>query len=230
MPLIAPKASGDVTAREHSSGRLGDRRQGDATYLRAQWGQRPKGRRPHSIHPLSLATPQTSTTPVLGAQRQKGHPPQPQLPNADSVTPAALALQPWPRQHRALHPTLTSIPPRRPRPQKAPFHHPVFVVTNHAREPWARRGGTTFTFVTDGVESALAQARAAAGDKDVRISGGAGLVRQYLAAGSIDEFTIHLAPVLLGEGTRLFDDLPGAANLKLTTADRVTHLEYRVAK
>jgi dihydrofolate reductase len=104
------------------------------------------------------------------------------------------------------------------------------VVTNHAREPWVRKGGTTFFFVTDGIESALAQAKDAAGDKDVRISGGANLVQQYLSAGLVDEFDIDLAPVLLGAGTRLFDGVAGAEAIRLETAERVAHLKFRVTK
>ncbi|MFI7616738.1 dihydrofolate reductase family protein [Nonomuraea terrae] len=113
-------------------------------------------------------------------------------------------------------------------PEEAPFHHPVFVVTSRAREPWVRKGGTTFTFVTDGVESALAQAKAAAGGKDVRVSGGANLVRQCLAAGAVDEGVIHLAPVLLGAGIRLFDGLPDTAGVGLDGA--VAHLDYRITR
>ena len=86
-----------------------------------------------------------------------------------------------------------------------PFRQPVFVVTHRAREPLVKKGGTTFHFVTDGIESALGQARAAAGDKDVQISGGADLVQQYLIAGLLDEVEVHLAPVFLGGGVRLFD-------------------------
>ncbi|GAA4572704.1 dihydrofolate reductase family protein [Planotetraspora kaengkrachanensis] len=115
-------------------------------------------------------------------------------------------------------------------PEEAPFGTPVFVVTNHAREPWVRKGGTTFFFVTDGIESALAQAKEAAGDKDVRISGGADVVRQYLSAGLVDELDIELAPVLLGSGNRLFDGLAGAGDIRLRTEGRVAHLRYRVAK
>ena len=115
-------------------------------------------------------------------------------------------------------------------PEEAPFGCPVFVLTNHPREPWVRKGGTTFYFVTDGIESALAQARDAAGDKDIRISGGANVVQQYLAAGLVDELEIQLAPVLLGAGTRLFENLPSAAALRLEGGAPVTHLEYRIAR
>ena len=85
-----------------------------------------------------------------------------------------------------------------------PFHVPVFVLTHHAREPLALKGGTTFTFVTDGIESALDRARAAAGDRDVLIAGGADAAQQFLRAGLIDEMQIHVAPLLLGDGVSLF--------------------------
>ena len=87
-----------------------------------------------------------------------------------------------------------------------PFHHPVFVLTHHEREPLPRNGGTTFHFVTDGIESALERAREAAGDKDVAIGGGAKVAPQYLRAGLVDEVNLHITPVLLGAGERLFDD------------------------
>src|SRR5204863_1954741 len=87
-----------------------------------------------------------------------------------------------------------------------PFHHPVFVLTHHAREP-LELTGTTFTFVTHGIESALAQAREAAGEKDVTIGGGAEAAQQYLRAGQVDEVHLHVAPVLLGGGRRLFEGI-----------------------
>src|SRR5260221_7276130 len=90
-------------------------------------------------------------------------------------------------------------------PAEAPFHTPVFVVTHTKRDPWERPGGTTFHFVNDGIESALDQAREAAGDRDVRIAGGAETIQEYLDSGLIDEFSITLAPVLFGTGIRLFD-------------------------
>ena len=90
-------------------------------------------------------------------------------------------------------------------PEEAPFHTPVFVVTHTKRDPWERPGGTTFHFVNDGIESALDQAREAAGDRDVRIAGGAETIQEYLDSGLIDEFSITLAPVLFGTGIRLFD-------------------------
>ncbi len=86
-----------------------------------------------------------------------------------------------------------------------PFHHPVFVLTHHARQPLEREGGTTFTFVTDGIEAALEQARQAAGGKDVSLAGGASAARQYLAAGLVDEMEINLVPTLLGSGERLLE-------------------------
>jgi dihydrofolate reductase len=86
-----------------------------------------------------------------------------------------------------------------------PFHHPVFVVTHHARPPLALEGGTTFTFVTAGIEEALAQARRAAQGRDVAVAGGASIAQAYLKAGLVDEMEISLAPILLGSGERLFD-------------------------
>ena len=88
-----------------------------------------------------------------------------------------------------------------------PFHHPVFVLTHHEREPLEMEGGTTFHFVTDGIESALEQAREAAGGKDVSLGGGAEACQQYLAAGLVDEMTLNVAPVLLGGGERLFENV-----------------------
>jgi dihydrofolate reductase len=88
-----------------------------------------------------------------------------------------------------------------------PYHVPVFVLTHHARRPLEMKGGTTFHFITDGIESALAKARAAAGDKDVRIGGGVSTIRQYLQAGRIDEMHLAQSPVLLGEGEPLFAGL-----------------------
>ncbi len=117
-------------------------------------------------------------------------------------------------------------------PDPPPFQAPVFVLTNHAREPWIRQGGTTFTFVTGGPESALEQAKAAAGDKDVQIAGGANTVRQFLEAGLLDELQIHLAPVLLGDGVRLLESIdPERVELEPTRvidSPSVTHIRYRV--
>lgn len=119
-------------------------------------------------------------------------------------------------------------------PEDAPFHTPVFVVTHTRRDPWVRPGGTVFHFVNDGIESALAQAREAAGDRDVRIAGGAETIQQYLDACLIDELTIALAPVLFGKGIRLFDRID-ADRLALTQvgsagSSRVTHLTYAVKR
>jgi dihydrofolate reductase len=112
-----------------------------------------------------------------------------------------------------------------------PFHMPVFVLTHHEREPLVK-GETTFTFVTDGIESALAQAEAAAGAEDVSIGGGAGVAQQYLAAGLIDQLQLNVVPILLGGGARLFDGGAGAGrNLEPVLAVEtpgVTHLRYRV--
>jgi dihydrofolate reductase len=111
-----------------------------------------------------------------------------------------------------------------------PYHAPVFVLTHHSREPLAMEGGTTFTFVTDGIESALDQARKAAGDRDVAIAGGAATINQYLAAGLIDEIRIHIAPVTVGAGERLFDGLP-PLNLEIIAvrgASLATHISYHV--
>src|SRR5829696_9607234 len=90
-----------------------------------------------------------------------------------------------------------------------PFRHPVFVLTHHAREPVTKQGGTTFTFVTDGIEAALEQARAAAGDKDVLVGGGGSVAQQYLKAGLLDQLQLHVVPVLLGDGVRLFENHVG---------------------
>jgi dihydrofolate reductase len=115
-----------------------------------------------------------------------------------------------------------------------PFHNPVFIVTHYAREPVRKQVGTTFTFVTDGIEAALEQAREAAGGKDVSLGGGANVAQQYLAAGLIDEMQINLVPVLLGSGTRLLDNLDvaeiGIECTGVVEAPGVTHLTYRVAR
>jgi dihydrofolate reductase len=113
-----------------------------------------------------------------------------------------------------------------------PYHAPVFVLTHHPRESLTMDGGTTFHFVTDGIESALTQAREAAGAGDVAIAGGAATVRQYLAAGLIDELRLHVAPVMLGAGERLLDDV-GNFDLELLDVSSnhlVTHLNYRVPR
>jgi dihydrofolate reductase len=113
-----------------------------------------------------------------------------------------------------------------------PYHAPVFVLTHHPREPLTMQGGTTFTFVTHGIESALAQAREAAGDADIAIAGGAQTVNQYLSAGLIDELRLHVVPVVLGAGERLFDGV-GELNLErldVSGTELVTHLSYRVVR
>jgi len=111
-----------------------------------------------------------------------------------------------------------------------PFHVPVFVLTHYAREQKPMEGGTTFTFVTDGIEPALEQARATAGEKNVAIAGGASVAQQYLAAGLLDEFQIHIAPVLLGGGVRLFADRSGPEleATRVIQSPAATHLRYRV--
>jgi len=114
-----------------------------------------------------------------------------------------------------------------------PFHTPVFVLTHHEREPLEKQGGTTFTFVTDGIESALEQAKQTAGGKDVALGGGADVAQQYLAAGLIDELDLNVVPVLLGGGTRLFDNLAGTdlslEQVRAIEAPGVTHIKYRVS-
>ena len=111
-----------------------------------------------------------------------------------------------------------------------PFHHPVFVLTHHARTPLAMKGGTTFHFVTDGIESALAQARAAAGERDITLAGGAYAAQQYLRAGLVDEMEINLAPTLLGAGERLFDgtgdSLHGMQLVRTVSTPHVVHLKF----
>ncbi len=114
-----------------------------------------------------------------------------------------------------------------------PFHHPVFVLTHHAREPLELEGGNTFTFVTDGIESALDRARRAAGRQDVSLGGGAHAAQQYLAAGLVDEMLINLVPILLGDGERLFEGLgaprPELEPISTIVAPGVTHLKFRVS-
>jgi dihydrofolate reductase len=111
-----------------------------------------------------------------------------------------------------------------------PYHAPTFVLTHHPRSPVPMQGGTTFYFVSDGIESAYRQAREAAGDKDVQVAGGASTVRQVLRAGYLDELNLHLVPVVLGSGERLFQDV-GDLVLRITRvidSPTVTHLTYRV--
>ncbi len=115
-----------------------------------------------------------------------------------------------------------------------PYHVPVFVLTHHAREPLEMTGGTTFYFVTEGIESALERAREAAGDQDVALGGGADVAQQYLKAGLLDELTLNVAPILLGDGARLLDGL-GEADIglectRVVQGPAATHLTYRVVR
>ena len=113
-----------------------------------------------------------------------------------------------------------------------PFHMPVFVLTHHEREPLTL-SDTTFTFVTDGIEAALDRARAAAAGKDVFIGGGASIINQYLAAGLVDELELHIVPLMLGGGSRLFDGVGRDLRLeqvRAVEAPGVAHLKYRVVK
>jgi len=111
-----------------------------------------------------------------------------------------------------------------------PFHHPVFVITHFEREPLALEGGTTFTFVTGGIEEALERAQRAAGGRDVALGGGASAARQYLGAGLVDEMLISVVPTLLGDGERLFDgvgdDLHGLELVRTVAAPGVVHLKF----
>jgi dihydrofolate reductase len=113
-----------------------------------------------------------------------------------------------------------------------PFGVPVFILTHHAREPVQKQGGTTYTFVTEGIEAALAQARGAAGDRNVQVSGGANVAQQYLKEGLMDEVQIHVAPLLLGDGVRLFEGLdserPTLEVTRVVESPAVTHIRYRV--
>jgi dihydrofolate reductase len=113
-----------------------------------------------------------------------------------------------------------------------PYHAPVFVLTHHARDPVEMQGGTIFHFVTGGFGSALEQARAAAGDREIAIAGGASTVRQALAASALDELVLDVAPVLLGEGERLFDGVadPGLVPIEVLHSPNATHIRYRIAK
>ena len=118
-------------------------------------------------------------------------------------------------------------------PEEAPFHTPVFVLTNEVLTPWERPGGTTFYFVNDGMESALRQAREVAGNRDIRIAGGANAIQQYFNAGLVDEFTIHYAPVFFGHGIPLFANMNPDINVKMREAipsKEVTHVTYQVEK
>jgi len=111
-----------------------------------------------------------------------------------------------------------------------PFHVPVFVLTHYEREPLSMEGGTTFTFVTSGIEAALEQAKAAAGEHDVSIAGGASAIRQYLAAGLLDDLYLHIVPIVLGSGERLLENVgdPRLEPVKVVASPSVTHVKYRV--
>ena len=113
-----------------------------------------------------------------------------------------------------------------------PYHAPVFVLTHHAREPLVLQGGTAFTFVTDGIESALEQARAVAGGRNVAIAGGASTVNQVLAAGLLDELRLHIAPTVIGGGARLFEGVPPLDFRQVSArgTSLVTHVTYRVLR
>ena len=116
--------------------------------------------------------------------------------------------------------------------EEPPYHAPVYVLTHHPREPLRMEGATTFHFVTDGIESALEQARAAAGDRDVAIAGGASTVRQYLAAGLLDELNLHIAPVVLGGGERLLEDVgdPALELVEVSGTPGAAHVRCRVIR
>ncbi|MGN6171181.1 MAG: dihydrofolate reductase family protein, partial [Solirubrobacteraceae bacterium] len=113
-----------------------------------------------------------------------------------------------------------------------PYHAPVFVLTHYAHDPIEMDGGTTFHFVTDGFDAALERAKAAAGDRDIAIAGGASTVRQALAAGAIEELVLDLVPVLLGSGERLFDGVedPGLEPIEVAPSPHATHIRYRVGR
>jgi dihydrofolate reductase len=119
-------------------------------------------------------------------------------------------------------------------PEEAPFHTPVFVLTHEKRAPWPRPGGTTFHFVNDGIESALRQARAVVGSRDIRIAGGGNAIVQYLNAGLVDEISLAVAPVVFGSGVRLFEGIDRKkVRLQLAesrSAPDVTHLRYTVTR
>ena len=113
-----------------------------------------------------------------------------------------------------------------------PYHVPTFILTHHARPPIQMEGGTTFIFVTDGIESALSKAKEAAGNRNVKIMGGANTVNQYLKAGFIDELWLHIVPVTIGAGTRLFEEVPNLnlEPIEVSGTSMVTHIRYKVLK
>jgi len=117
-------------------------------------------------------------------------------------------------------------------PEEAPFHSSVYVLTHQSREPWKRKGGTTFYFVNEDIHSVLEKAKKDARNKNVRISGGADVIQQYLNAGLVDEFAIHVAPILLVKGVRLFDKIEkekfSLEIIDVVNSSTVTHLFYNV--
>ena len=117
-------------------------------------------------------------------------------------------------------------------PEEAPFHSPVYVLTNQKRKPWERPGGTTFYFVNEDIHAVLEKAKKAARNKDVRISGGASCIQQYLNAGLIDEYSIHLTPFMMGKGVRLFENIDlkkfSIEIKEVINSSEVTHLFYKV--
>ena len=118
-------------------------------------------------------------------------------------------------------------------PEEAPFHTPVFVLTHQVRKPWERPSGTTFYFVNDGPESALRQARKVAGGRDIRVSGGANVIQQFLNAGLVDEFTLHYSPVFFGQGTPLLSGISENVKAKIRNgfaSKDVTHVTYELEK
>ena len=118
-------------------------------------------------------------------------------------------------------------------PEDAPFHTPVFVLTHQVRQPWERLGGTTFSFVNDGIESALRQARSAAGGRDIRIGGGANVIQQFLNAGLVDEFTLHYSPVFFGHGTPLLSGISENVKARIRNgfaSKDATHVIYELEK
>jgi dihydrofolate reductase len=118
--------------------------------------------------------------------------------------------------------------------QTPPYHTPVFVVTHRPRPPLPREGGTTYHFVTDGITSALEQARAAAGEKKISVAGGANVINQFIDAGLLDELHLHIVPILLGGGARMFDGLPptlhGFERTRLVESPGATHVTYRLSR
>ena len=113
-----------------------------------------------------------------------------------------------------------------------PYHAPVFVLSHKQREPIEMEGGTTFFFVTDGIESALSKAKKAAGGRNVQIMGGASTINQYLAAGLINELWLHIVPVTVGAGTRLFEGVPNLnlEPIEVSGTAAVTHIKYKIGK